>query len=92
MFCSLTFGLLYSHYYKPFPRQYRKVITQLQIIQFCMSMVIHSAIYFYYDCDPLARSHFTEYCTPYILVISYLVLFLNFYIMQYMVKGKQKSA
>ena len=75
--------VMYWHYYRPFPRAYRKIITQLQIAQFLMSLSFHSAIWFY-DCDPHVHSHFYEYISPYLFIGLYLVLFLNFYVKQYM--------
>ena len=87
---ALVHFVMYSHYYKPFPKQYRKLITQLQILQFLASIFLHSGIYFY-DCDPTIHSHFYEYITPYLLVVSYLVLFINFYITQYVFGSKTKK-
>lgn len=75
--------VMYWHYYRPFPRAYRKIITQLQIAQFLMSLSFHSAIWFY-DCDSHIHSHFYEYISPYLFIGLYLVLFLNFYVKQYM--------
>mmetsp|Transcript_12863 Transcript_12863/g.24968 ORF Transcript_12863/g.24968 Transcript_12863/m.24968 type:complete len:273 (-) Transcript_12863:1264-2082(-) len=78
--------VMYAHYYRPFPKQFRPMITQLQIIQFIFSVIIHTSIYAQYDCDPHVHTHFWEYITPYLFVIPYLVLFLNFYIRQYVLR------
>lgn len=78
---------MYAHYAKPFPKQFRKAITQLQIVQFLWAILFHSLIYIY-DCDPHVATNLPEFVTPYVLIIIYLVLFLNFYIQQYLKKNK----
>ncbi|GBG32706.1 Elongation of very long chain fatty acids protein 4 [Hondaea fermentalgiana] len=87
--------VMYAHYFRPFPKQFRPLITQLQIVQFIFSIAIHTAIYFHYDCEPLVHTHFYEYLTPYYIVVPFLFLFLNFYVQQYILapsKPKTKSA
>ncbi len=74
---------MYAHYYRPFPKRLRHRITQMQIVQFLLSLVIHSSIYWVYDCDRNVHSHWYEFLTPYVLVGSYLVLFINFYLTQF---------
>lgn len=91
---ALIHFVMYAHYFKPFPKRFRPLITQMQIAQFLLSIYLHSAIYFQFDCDQLVRSHWIEYLTPYLLVGTYLVLFLNFYATQYLwnkASGKPKS-
>jgi len=82
-------AVMYAHYYRPFPR-FRHVITQMQIIQFCFSIILHTLISVY-DCDPKVHTNYTEYLTPYFLVVPYLLLFVHFYISEYMNKKNGKT-
>nr|BAM66615.1 delta9 fatty acid elongase [Thraustochytrium sp. ATCC 26185] len=85
--------VMYAHYFRPFPKGLRPLITQLQIVQFIFSIGIHTAIYWHYDCEPLVHTHFWEYVTPYLFVVPFLILFLNFYLQQYVLApAKTKKA
>mmetsp|Transcript_1292 Transcript_1292/g.2033 ORF Transcript_1292/g.2033 Transcript_1292/m.2033 type:complete len:272 (-) Transcript_1292:381-1196(-) len=83
LFNSIVHTVMYAHYYKPFPKPFRKLITQLQIIQFITGLSAHAYIYFT-GCDSKIPGLWYEYMTMYALIGAYFMLFCNFYVQQYL--------
>lgn len=73
--------LMYLHYAHP-RRFFRPIMTTLQIVQFLVVIGIHLYTYFA-GCHPSVDLYFTEYLIDLFLCSSYLVLFINFYLQQY---------
>eukprot|EP00747_Dinoflagellata_sp_TGD_P170402 gnl/TRDRNA2_/TRDRNA2_201874_c0_seq1.p1 gnl/TRDRNA2_/TRDRNA2_201874_c0~~gnl/TRDRNA2_/TRDRNA2_201874_c0_seq1.p1 ORF type:complete len:272 (-),score=29.70 gnl/TRDRNA2_/TRDRNA2_201874_c0_seq1:75-842(-) len=83
--------VMYAHYTRPFPKIFRPWITRLQLIQFGTALWFHLAIW-WRECDERVHTHVWEFATPFLLVLLYAVLFVNFYIQQYVFSRGDKRA
>ena len=73
--------LMYLHYAHP-SKFARPIMTSLQILQFIVMIGIH--VYTYASgCHPAPTLYFPEFLCDLILCLSYLILFINFYLQQY---------
>jgi len=82
--------LMYLHYAHP-SKFVRPIMTSLQIIQFLIMIGTHTYTW-WTACHPAPQLYFYEFLFALFVCTSYLVLFLNFYVQQYVKPPRTTSA
>ena len=86
--------LMYSHYWRPWPKRLVPLITVSQILQ--LSVVTYAWTVTPRLCPQFATApshHLVEFLTPYAMVPVFLYLFINFFVQRFILKKpKTKSA
>jgi hypothetical protein len=81
--------LMYFHFAHP-TSFFRPIMTSLQIIQFLIVIPIHTYTLLS-GCHPSAQVYFWEWLYDEFVVVSYLILFINFYLQQYVKPKSHKK-